>query len=109
MHAEVVVDEADPVNVSADPSWLRGFTFEGGSVSGEEYHCHHTVGALETQANARTPALHLPASLACTGHHASGILPYDAWIPGRLFFGACSNIYGSDSHNRISRRSRYRS
>jgi hypothetical protein len=33
MSEEVVVDEADPVAVSADLSWLRGVTFEGGLVS----------------------------------------------------------------------------
>ena len=60
---------------------------------------------LKIQAGIVVPAPAFSAGIACAGHHASGILPYDAWIPGRLFFGACSNIYGSDSHNRISRRS----
>jgi hypothetical protein len=30
MGDEVVVDEADPVDVSADQSWLRGVTLKGG-------------------------------------------------------------------------------
>jgi hypothetical protein len=33
MSDEAVVDEADPVDVLADPSWLRGVTLEGGLAS----------------------------------------------------------------------------
>src|SRR5207244_4004654 len=57
---------------------------------------------LKIQAGTGTTAPTSSCWLACTGHIASGILPYDAWTPGRLFFGAYRNIYGSDSRTRIS-------
>ena len=82
---------------------------KGGLTSWEDYHDHHTVETLKTQDSSRcqrrAPFGSSP-NIACAGYLASGILLLDAWISGRLFFGACSNIYGSDSRrNRISRRS----
>jgi hypothetical protein len=88
MAGGVVVGEEDPEALWGDLSWLRGVTLEGGSATGEEYQCHHTVEVAKTQVDAglSTSGIFLAHRLYRTSRFVyTAVRRLDS---GRLFFGS---------------------